>query len=84
MARASKVGRNDPCECGSGKKFKNCCEGKAQKLSAAGWLIIGVIAAAAAIVLYFVVIAPPARAIPVGGRSCPPGQVWDPAHGHCH
>jgi uncharacterized protein len=22
-----KVGRNDPCPCGSGKKFKNCCEG---------------------------------------------------------
>ena len=22
---ASKVGRNDPCPCGSGKKFKNCC-----------------------------------------------------------
>lgn len=24
----SKVGRNDPCPCGSGKKFKKCCEGK--------------------------------------------------------
>ncbi len=22
------VGRNDPCPCGSGKKFKNCCMGK--------------------------------------------------------
>ena len=43
-----------------------------------------VIAAAAAIVLYFVVIAPPERSIPVGQQSCPPGQVWDPAHGHCH
>ncbi|MBQ7721705.1 MAG: SEC-C domain-containing protein, partial [Kiritimatiellae bacterium] len=20
-----KVGRNDPCPCGSGKKFKKCC-----------------------------------------------------------
>ena len=20
-----KVGRNEPCQCGSGKKFKNCC-----------------------------------------------------------
>ena len=25
---APKVGRNDPCPCGSGKKFKNCCLGK--------------------------------------------------------
>jgi hypothetical protein len=23
-----KVGRNDPCPCGSGKKFKKCCESK--------------------------------------------------------
>jgi SEC-C motif-containing protein len=23
-----KVGRNDPCPCGSGKKFKHCCLGK--------------------------------------------------------
>ena len=22
---AVKVGRNDPCPCGSGKKYKNCC-----------------------------------------------------------
>lgn len=25
---APKVGRNDPCPCGSGKKFKHCCLGK--------------------------------------------------------
>jgi len=25
---APKVGRNDPCPCGSGKKFKKCCEKK--------------------------------------------------------
>jgi len=23
----TKVGRNDPCVCGSGKKYKKCCEG---------------------------------------------------------
>ena len=23
-----KIGRNDPCPCGSGKKFKKCCMGK--------------------------------------------------------
>ncbi|WP_390884613.1 SEC-C metal-binding domain-containing protein [Aeromonas dhakensis] len=22
---APKIGRNDPCPCGSGKKFKQCC-----------------------------------------------------------
>jgi uncharacterized protein len=25
MALHPKVGRNDPCHCGSGKKFKKCC-----------------------------------------------------------
>jgi uncharacterized protein YecA (UPF0149 family) len=24
-SRATKVGRNDPCPCGSGKKYKRCC-----------------------------------------------------------
>ena len=24
-AQTNKIGRNDPCPCGSGKKFKNCC-----------------------------------------------------------
>ena len=27
-SRRAKIGRNDPCPCGSGKKFKKCCEGK--------------------------------------------------------
>jgi preprotein translocase subunit SecA len=27
--RAEKVGRNDPCPCGSGKKYKHCCMRKA-------------------------------------------------------
>lgn len=26
-SKAAKVGRNDPCPCGSGKKFKKCCDG---------------------------------------------------------
>ena len=26
-----KVGRNDPCPCGSGKKYKNCCLQKEQQ-----------------------------------------------------
>ena len=25
VVNASKTGRNDPCTCGSGKKFKKCC-----------------------------------------------------------
>ncbi|MBR5501017.1 MAG: SEC-C domain-containing protein, partial [Clostridia bacterium] len=25
VRQTAKVGRNDPCPCGSGKKYKNCC-----------------------------------------------------------
>lgn len=30
-----KIGRNDPCPCGSGKKYKNCCMKKEQEQAAA-------------------------------------------------
>ena len=32
-------GRNDPCPCGSGKKYKNCCLGKdrARQLRSTSW-----------------------------------------------
>lgn len=30
---SSKVGRNDPCPCGSGKKYKQCCWNKRLPLS---------------------------------------------------
>jgi hypothetical protein len=28
VRREGKIGRNDPCPCGSGKKYKKCCGGK--------------------------------------------------------
>jgi len=27
VREGAKIGRNDPCHCGSGKKYKKCCEG---------------------------------------------------------
>lgn len=32
----TKVGRNDPCPCGSGKKYKKCCWSKDQRSNVAG------------------------------------------------
>lgn len=29
--RTIKVGRNEPCPCGSGKKYKDCCLSKGEK-----------------------------------------------------
>jgi hypothetical protein len=31
VRNARKVGRNDPCPCGSGKKYKKCCLGKERR-----------------------------------------------------
>ena len=30
-AKSEKIGRNDPCPCGSGKKYKKCCGMNAQE-----------------------------------------------------
>jgi hypothetical protein len=39
----SAIGRNAPCTCGSGKKYKHCCALKTQKMSLAGRITISVI-----------------------------------------
>lgn len=78
----AKIGRNDPCPCGSGRKYKHCCAGKAGKLSAGSWATLAAIAAAAAVLLFFLynLTQSDGTRIP----TCPPGQVWSPEHGHCH
>ncbi len=79
MATHEKLGRNDPCACGSGKKFKHCCEGKSAAertskvlLAVVAAAIIGGIAAGA---LMF-------RESASAGPA--PGKVWSPEHGHYH
>lgn len=85
MATTAKVGRNDRCPCGSGKKYKNCCESKKTKLTMAGRLTIGAIVLAAGVLAYFLLNAPQRDGSGLAGRqSCPPGQVWSAQHGHCH
>ena len=85
MAGRTKVGRNDRCPCGSGKKYKNCCQGKASRLSAAGWVTIAALVLAAGVLVYFVVNAAQSDVSgPTGRGPCPPGQVWSAQHGHCH
>ena len=32
VVKGKKIGRNDPCPCGSGKKYKQCCGRKAAKV----------------------------------------------------
>ena len=78
---SAKVGRNDPCPCGSGKKYKHCCERKAHALSPTAWIaIVGVgVVALIALLLSFTVTTPA-----INDVRCPPGQTWSVEHGHCH
>jgi hypothetical protein len=77
-----KTRRNDPCPCGSGKKFKICCEGKAEAKSkvATKWTaaIVGAIVVIGALMLFSSI------STDEGSATAQPGRVWSPEHGHYH
>ncbi|MEE2778301.1 MAG: SEC-C metal-binding domain-containing protein [Acidobacteriota bacterium] len=81
MATATKVGRNDPCPCGSGKKYKACCGGVEQRgLTTRQWLVITAVALVAGLLAISYI-----RSAGSGENpTCPPGQSWSQSHGHCH
>ena len=71
---ANKVGRNDRCPCGSGRKYKQCCGVKGESRSQFGtYALIAVLLAIVGVVFY---------AFTATDSECPPGTVFD--HGHCH
>lgn len=73
---ARKVGRNDPCPCGSGRKFKNCCDRKGDAMSRVTLMaFLGIVAAIAAVFVY---------TFTTDRESSSGRQVWDPEHGHYH
>ena len=71
----TKSGRNDLCPCGSGRKFKKCCDGKAAARSSR-FLMIAVGAAVAAALVAGIASFTTDRASAT--------RVWDPTHGHYH
>ncbi len=78
----TKVGRNDPCPCGSGKKFKTCCLGKhagqdtfGQKLLM--WVVIAILGLGLVAGIMTYVRSDDAKANP-------PDKVWSEEHQHFH
>lgn len=69
------TGRNEPCPCGSGKKYKHCCEGKAAGRTSSRLLI----AAIAAVVLVAIM-----AMMSNAREGSAPARVWSPEHGHYH
>lgn len=72
--------RNDPCHCGSGKKYKNCCLEKdsskfSSKLGVIGLVIVVIIG------VWFI-----GTALSGGDsqQNCPAGTSWSQSHQHCH
>lgn len=82
-----KVGRNAPCHCGSGKKFKNCHGQKSGGGSQGFYLLLGVIVVLAVVVIFSSFSDDPSTSrrnfAPQPGAA-PPGKVWSPEHGHWH
>ena len=74
MAKTA-TGRNDPCPCGSGRKFKHCCALKQERISRLSLIAIGGAIAAVIVVLYYSF---------TGDQSAGSRRVWDPDHGHYH
>ena len=75
LAAGGKVGRNDPCPCGSGRKYKACCEGKSGTMSKVGW-----VALVAVMLLGVTILVLSLARSDVGARRL----VWSPEHGHYH
>ena len=73
-----KTGRNDACPCGSGKKFKKCCELKEQKSrgNLALLVIVGLLMVAG--------LAAGLTSLTSEKDAAKPGGVWSAEHGHYH
>jgi hypothetical protein len=80
MAQATKVGRNDLCSCGSGKKYKKCCEAKAERSMGQTMMIVLISLILGAGLLAAVSNFTTDSTAHVGKAS----GVWDAAHGHYH
>ncbi len=82
VMKTVKTGRNDPCPCGSGKKYKQCCEGKAAErttfLTKWSAVILGILVLLVAVGTVVSFFSDDER------NSAPPGKVWSPDHGHWH
>lgn len=75
-------GRNDPCPCGSGKKYKHCCQDKTSWTD--NRLVTGAGIAALIVISLILIGVAVSNFSSDAPPECPPGQVWSEAHGHCH
>ncbi len=92
------IGRNDPCHCGSGKKYKNCHMGKSESAITSNktmmyLVVFAVIVSIAVFSIFYNWDKSPApntrtntnqAPTPPPPGEAPPGKVWSSEHGHWH
>jgi hypothetical protein len=84
--RSMRTGRNEPCPCGSGKKYKNCCVGEQSRRASRQVLILVAVVAAVAAAGVIPSLLPEKKETPAAAarRQPRPGKVWSEEHGHWH
>ncbi len=80
--KTTKIGRNEPCLCGSGKKYKQCCEGKAAEKSDiyTKWLAVLL----GSLLLLGTIAMVSSMAKNDTPAAAGPGRVWSAEHQHWH
>ncbi len=76
------VGRNEPCPCGSGQKYKRCCDGKESRqrtMVSKGLIAVVILLVGFAAVGVFMSMRSDGPATPASTR-----RVWSEEHGHFH
>lgn len=73
------TGRNEPCPCGSGLKYKRCCALKPQKASLGSRIAISVIGLMLLTGAVFMLVS-----LNDDGETLQPERVWSEEHQHWH
>ena len=88
-----KIRRNDPCHCGSGKKYKICHEVDSDKSNYS--IILGIVFVLGILFYFFFENDQPMVSnepsplksqdnLNLNTKTNPPGKVWSPEHNHWH
>ena len=68
--------RNAPCPCGSGEKYKRCCEVAQSSIMSPGLLILGILILVGSVIVISTMMNAPDQS--------DPQRVWSEEHGHWH
>jgi len=74
------IGRNEPCPCGSGKKYKRCCALKSTKTSLPLRIVITLVAVCLLGGLIIIL----TSVDDIDTTAAAGARVWSEEHGHWH